>query len=212
MKTIQSFVLLLLLSLSTTSLATQMLSGKVVSVEDGATFNVLDEQGNMHQLALYGVTLPDPKLGYSERSRGLLRMMISGKQVTFSKQGTDSHGRTTAEVYLNNLTINGAMIKSGYVEVDPKTCTNQLCKDWYAYQLEARTKGSGIWKNKKAIEHAQRWADIKAEVQSSSTAYQRSTLSPQGQVRRDPCQNGKVHVNPYTRKDGTYVRGHDRCR
>jgi micrococcal nuclease len=127
------------------------LKGKVVSVSDGETFSISDNDENLIGLRLYGIKVPKNGQDFYEEAKEILSVMIKGKVVDFRIVKKDEYGQSVAFVYLNGACINGAMIKAGYAVVDEAKCKDEICGTWKDYQNFASQTEKGLWKQTKNI-------------------------------------------------------------
>lgn len=127
-----------------------MRAGTVATVKSGDIVSIKNNVGLIRKVRLYGIDAPDSTQPYSERSRQMLKAMIGGKVVTYEVMEENSDGLTVALVYLNNISINGAMVKAGYAWVHP-SCSEKLSSSWKGYQRIAQGKKSGLWQQANPI-------------------------------------------------------------
>jgi len=120
----------------------------VRTVYDGDTIQLDDGR----KIRLIGVDAPEVKSVYSkeepfgEESKRYLEKLLLGKKV-YIKIGAeqfDKYGRTLAYVYMDDVLLNGRIIKDGwaraYVRFDYEY------KDLFvSYEKEAKSRGIGIW-------------------------------------------------------------------
>jgi len=126
---------------------------EVIKVFDGDTIEIDDGR----KIRLIGVDAPEVKSPYREeepfgkQSKSYLNKMLYGKKIYY-RTGADTYdkyGRTLAYVYLDGVLVNGKIIRDGwacaYMRYDYKY------KDLFiTYEKEARSKGIGMWKQKRA--------------------------------------------------------------
>ncbi|MCP3888624.1 MAG: thermonuclease family protein [Desulfobulbaceae bacterium] len=65
--------------------------------------------------------------------------MIGSKNITLAKKTESGKNVTTARVYLNGISINVAMVKSGHAWVTQASCTKIECENWVIFQQFAST-------------------------------------------------------------------------
>ncbi len=117
-KTIQMkakhLLIALLLFLSCNIYAQTTITGKVVKVTDGDTFNLLTKEKKQIRVRVYGIDAPERSQSFGNASRKYLASMIAGKQVTAFVTKTDRYGRKIAKVKTDSINdISFEMIKSG---------------------------------------------------------------------------------------------------
>ena len=122
--------------------------GVVLSVHDGDTLRVRNEQGRVINIRLWGVDAPELGQPYGKASRNFLRKLAQGKRVEVIKaQEENSHRRL---VGLGSLASSGAslqeeLLKNGLAWVYDYHCRKAVCKTWRQFQQEARRDRRGLW-------------------------------------------------------------------
>lgn len=137
--------ILALAFVSTIVFAENELTGKVVSVIDGNTVELVTNESESYKILLFGIDSPELGQEYGDKAHELLRKMILDKTVNVKIQGKDRWG--------NRL---GIVLIEG--KVDPRLELLQAGLAWTAevnpiQELEsikekAREKGRGLWKEK----------------------------------------------------------------
>ncbi|MBN2297598.1 MAG: thermonuclease family protein [Deltaproteobacteria bacterium] len=120
----------------------------VRKVYDGDTIQLDDGR----KIRLIGVDAPEVKSPYSEeepfglQSKRYLSKLLLGKKVYIKTAAVqyDKYGRTLAYVYMDDVLLNGRIIKDGwaraYVRFDYEY------RDLFiSYEKEAKARGIGIW-------------------------------------------------------------------
>lgn len=123
--------------------AEQEVSGKIVSVVDGNTFELVADNGESYKIVLYGIDAPELGQEFGDQAQKFLQKIIIDKKAQVKIQGKDRWG--------NNV---GILLMEG--NVDPRT---ELLKAGLAWTTErnpiqefesiketARAKGKGLWK------------------------------------------------------------------
>ena len=143
------FILILLMALPDLSPAGQ---SKVIHVYDGDTIRVI-EKGREIKIRLVGIDSPETYKGkdkpgqpFSRKSKDYLSKLVSGKTVEIMSYGTDDYGRILGVIYLDGISINFEMVRSGLAEVyramPPKGFDITAYKD---AEEEARKTKKGMW-------------------------------------------------------------------
>lgn len=132
------------LAVATNGLAGNVLNGKVTSVIDGNTIEMLADDNESYKIMLYGVDSPELGQDYGEKAKKFLEKMILDKSVNVNIQGKDRWGNR-----LGIILIEGT--------VDPRLALLEAGLAWTAerdpiQELEgikekAREKGKGLWKD-----------------------------------------------------------------
>jgi endonuclease YncB( thermonuclease family) len=143
------FFLILLITLPDLSPAGQ---SKVLHVYDGDTVRVI-EKGREIKVRLVGIDSPETYKGknkpgqpFSRKSKDYLSKLILGKTVETMSYGTDDYSRMLGVIYLDGISINFEMVRSGLAEVYRAMPPKGF--DITAYQAaekEARKAKRGMW-------------------------------------------------------------------
>src|SRR3972149_9873128 len=92
-------VLCLLIFFLAQNVSCKRTSGKVVSVDDGDSIQVLYGR-RMERIRLYGIDCPERGQPFSDKAKQFTSSLAFGKLVKVEKYGIDDYGRTIANVYL----------------------------------------------------------------------------------------------------------------
>jgi endonuclease YncB( thermonuclease family) len=121
------------------------ITGKIVSVIDGNTVELVTDQSESYKILLFGIDSPELEQDYGEKAQKFLQKMALDKMVNVKIQGKDRWG--------NRL---GIVLIEG--KIDPRLELLQAGLAWTAErnpieELEsiketAREKGKGLWKEK----------------------------------------------------------------
>ena len=127
-------------------------SYKVIYVFDGDTIRVVDQGGEV-KVRLVGIDSPETRKGekkpgqpFSQKSKKYLMTLVLGKTVEITSYGRDDYNRILGVVYLDGVSINFEMIRSGLAEVyramPPLGLNIAVYKD---AEEEARNAKRGMW-------------------------------------------------------------------
>ena len=124
---------------------TGKLTGKVIHIVDGDTFDLLTEDTIKIRIRLNGIDCPERKQDFFQVCKEALGTYILGKNVLLVTHGKDRWKRVIADVYVNREFINLKMVRHGYAWHFKK-----YSNDTNLTQAEqiARKNKSGIWKMK----------------------------------------------------------------
>ena len=118
------------------------LAGKVITVIDGNTVQILCNN-ETHTVQLIGIDSPELSQEYGEASKKFLEKMVLGKKVTMSIKGKDWRGNPLAVVLVNGK-------KDPRVELLEEglawTAEKNPAPDLEACRTRAQQKGIGLWK------------------------------------------------------------------
>jgi endonuclease YncB( thermonuclease family) len=127
------------------------LQGKVVSVADGDTLTVLDDNRTQHKIRLQGIDAPEKAQAFGQKSKQSLNQLVHSKMVTVEFEKKDKYGRTVGKVLLNGTDVCLEQIKLGMAWHYKQYQSEQSKEDRDTYaqaELTARTQAVGLWKDK----------------------------------------------------------------
>ena len=149
----KQFLLFLLLSFCfvPSALAQKMsktITGKVVTIIDGDTFDLLTEDTVKFRIRLNGIDCPERKQEYYKVCKDALSQYIFSKNVVLTTHGTDRWKRIIADVYVNNTLINYQMVRNGYAWHFKKYSKDKALAQ---AETEAKKEKTGLWKMKDPV-------------------------------------------------------------
>lgn len=120
------------------------LFAKVIYLKDGDSFVVLDENKKEIEVRLLDIDAPELHQAYGKKAKTFLTNLIKGKNVGIDFDKKDKYGRILADVYLDSLYINAAMIRSGYAWHFTRFSND---RDLQKLEDSARINRIGLWQN-----------------------------------------------------------------
>ena len=145
MKRVAGLLLAVIASTGVYAFEENELSGKVISVIDGNTVELIADDNESYKIMLYGIDSPELGQSFGDKAQKFLQKMILDKNVSVKIQGKDRWG--------NRL---GVILIDG--KIDPRLELLQAGLAWTAErnpleELEsvkekARVQGKGLWKEK----------------------------------------------------------------
>jgi endonuclease YncB( thermonuclease family) len=124
-----------------TSLTT--INGKVVSIIDGDTYDLLLESKQTIRVRMEGIDAPEKGMPYSKVSKDFLGDLCFGKQVRFTKSKEDSSGRAIGFSYLDDgRELSHEMVKAGMAWHFKRYNSD---KDLADLELLAKLSKRGLW-------------------------------------------------------------------
>lgn len=112
---VRSLCILVLVCLTTISSTVwaDTIPGRVVSVSDGDTVNVLDADKVLHKIRLAGIDAPEKQMPFGNRAKELLSDLVFNKDVIVDTKKVDRYGRRVGKILVNGRNANLAMISGG---------------------------------------------------------------------------------------------------
>lgn len=131
------------LVISVSSLANDLISGKVVTVIDGNTVEVVGEDKETYKIMLHGIDCPELGQDYGEKAKRFLEKLLLDKAVNVELKGKDRWGTRLGVIIINGETDpRHELLKVGLawtVEVNPNPELDGL-------REKAQQSGKGLWK------------------------------------------------------------------
>ncbi|MEO7991867.1 MAG: thermonuclease family protein [Chryseolinea sp.] len=119
------------------------ISGKVVTVIDGNTLEVIGDDNETIKISLVGIDCPELGQEYGEKAKKFMEKMILEKNVTVVLQGKDRWGNYLAIVTMNNsIDPRVELLKEGLAWTAEKNPIPELEE----HKKKAREKNKGLWK------------------------------------------------------------------
>ena len=119
-----------------------VITGRVVSVQDGDTFTVLVDRQQI-KVRLADIDAPESKQPFGTRSRQSLAALCFNKEALLETQGEDRYGRTIATVHCAKTNANSAQVRQGMAWVFDRYASPS--SPLYALQNEAKAARRGLW-------------------------------------------------------------------
>ncbi len=89
--------------------AAQDIIGRVVSVADGDTITVL-QNNKQYKIRLYGIDCPESGQAFGKKAKQFTSSKTYGKTVSVKSYDTDKYGRTVGVVISDDENVNHALI------------------------------------------------------------------------------------------------------
>ena len=127
---------------------------RVIHVNDGDTFSVMDTKQKSYTVQLDGIDAPEPGQPYGEAAKKHLERRILKKNVVLMWHKTSKEGALIAKVLLNNGDINLLQLRTGSAWATKNITVNVGGTDTNRYasaQAHAKEKQLGLWREENAI-------------------------------------------------------------
>jgi len=124
---------------------TEEFIGRVVTVIDGNTFEVIGPDKEIQRLVLAGIDSPDPGQPYAEKAKRLLEQLVLNKDVLVQLQGKNRLGNYLAVITLvkNQKDPRIELLEEGLAWTSEKNPMAELEQ----IRMKAVEKGRGIWQD-----------------------------------------------------------------
>ncbi len=123
--------------------AAERITGKVVGILDGDTYDVLLEGNKQVRVRMEGIDAPERGMPFNKAAKKYLSDLCFGKMVALEVSGTDRYDRTLAFSYLEDgRELSHEMIKAG-LAWHYKYYNND--EDLAQLEMEVREAKIGIW-------------------------------------------------------------------
>jgi micrococcal nuclease len=120
----------------------QTIGGKVVSVIDGNTIEVMGADNKTQKLLLAGIDCPDAGQEYADKATKYTEKLLLNEVVTYQITGKDRWGNYLAVVMKGETDPRVELLEEGLAWTTEKNPIPEL----EAYRLKAFEKGRGLWK------------------------------------------------------------------
>src|SRR6185369_1458606 len=139
----KNLLLFALLALSSKGFSGNILNGKVTSVIDGNTFEMLAEDNESYKIMLFGIDCPELGQEFFDKAKKSLEKMILNKKVNVTFQGKDRWGNRLGIVLIDG-TIDPRydLLEAGLAWTSERDPIQEL----ETIKQKAQGKGKGLWK------------------------------------------------------------------
>jgi len=136
-------IFIALFALWSNGFAGNILNGKVTSVIDGNTFEMLADDNESYKIMLFGIDCPEPGQEFFDKAKKSLEKMILNKKVNVTIQGKDRWGNRLG-IALIDGTIDPRydLLEAGLAWTSERDPIQEL----ETIKQKAQGKGKGLWK------------------------------------------------------------------
>lgn len=135
-------ILFLLTCFSLTGFAAEEIKGKVTSVIDGNTIEILTRDQETYKVLLHGIDSPDPGQNYSEQAKKFLEDLLLNKSVIIELRGKDRLGNRLGEIHVEGTPDpRQELVKAGLAWTTEPVANLEELKE------RAKTQGKGLWQD-----------------------------------------------------------------
>jgi len=145
MKMKKIVVFVMAVALSSFVQAENELSGKVTSVPDGNTIELIADDNESYKIILYGIDSPEFGQEYGDKAQKFLQKMILDKKVVVKIQGKDRWGNRLGVILIDGkIDPRFELLEAGLAW----TAERNRLEELESVKEKARVKGKGLWKEK----------------------------------------------------------------
>ncbi|PZR32433.1 MAG: hypothetical protein DI538_19535 [Azospira oryzae] len=139
----KSFLILMGMVTSVLLFATEEINGRIVSVIDGNTIEVVTAEKETYKIILHGVDSPELEQEYGDKARKYLEKKLLDKSVLVKIQGKDRWGTRLGVVVMDGAEDpRFGLLEEGLAWTSEKNPVAEL----ETIKEKAREKGKGLWK------------------------------------------------------------------
>jgi endonuclease YncB( thermonuclease family) len=139
-----------LTSCATSQTKRTQLYGQVVSVADGDTLTMLDQDRVQHRVRIDGIDAPERTQPYSQVARRSLVELAQGKRANAECKKRDPYERHVCKVLVDGRDVGLELVRRGLAWHFKRYAHEQSEADRAAYtaaELDARYEGRGLWRD-----------------------------------------------------------------
>lgn len=133
---------------STDSTDVKEITGKVIKIVDGDTYDLLTEDKQTLRIRMEGIDAPERGMPFYKVSKNYLGSLCFQKDVTIKVMETDVHNRLVADTYLADKEMGQEMIKAGLAWHFKKYSSDETLSQ---LEIEARNNKVGLWSDPRPI-------------------------------------------------------------
>lgn len=121
------------------------LSGKVVSVIDGNTIELVTNDSESYKILLYGIDSPELGQDYGDKAQKFLQKIVLDKTVNVKIQGKDRWGNRLGIILIDGkIDPRLKLLEAGLAWTAERNPIDEL----ESIKEKARENGKGLWKEK----------------------------------------------------------------
>lgn len=136
------------LSILTTTIKAETISGRVVGIADGDTLTLLDATNTQHKIRLAGIDSPEKSQPFGQHCKKSLSDLAYDRVATVETTKLDRYGRAIGKVLVNGRDVNLEQIQRGCGWHYKKYQNEQSLDDRLSYnsaEESARANRVGLW-------------------------------------------------------------------
>ncbi len=127
---------------STDSTDLKEITGKVIKIVDGDTYDLLTADKQTLRIRMEGIDAPEKGMPFYKVSKNYLGSLCFQKEVTIKVIEKDGHDRLVADTYLDEKELGQEMIKAGLAWHFKKYSSDEILAQM---EILARNNKVGLW-------------------------------------------------------------------
>jgi endonuclease YncB( thermonuclease family) len=136
----KTFLTIVLLSIAVYRVDANTVRGKVVSVVDGNTLEVISAEKETYRIVLVGIDCPETGQPYAEEAKKFLEEAMLRKSIDVKLVGKDRWGNYLGEI-MTGIEVSAELVKRGLAWCTEKNAPEKL----KALEQQAREQRVGLW-------------------------------------------------------------------
>ena len=135
--------------LKSTDTFTLVLTGKVIKIVDGDTYDILLDDNTTKRIRMDGIDAPERGMPFFKVSKDYLGSLCFGKMVRIEQTTMDQYGRTVARSYqTDNRELGLQMIQAGYAWHFKRYSSDRILAN---AETVARNNKAGLWSDEMPV-------------------------------------------------------------
>ena len=123
--------------------------GRVVSIIDGDTYDLLLENGKSVRIRMHGIDAPERGMPYNKVSKEYLGKLCANARIRYVREDTDRYGRMVAKGYLEDgRNLEQEMVRAGMAWHYTRYSSD---KKLASLEKDAREKRRGLWQDSNPV-------------------------------------------------------------
>ena len=142
------------LSILTTTINAETLTGRVIGIADGDTLTLLDATKTQHKIRLSGIDSPEKSQPLGQYCKKSLSELAYDRVATVESSKLDRYGRVIGKVWVESQDVNLEQIRRGCGWHYKKYQNEQSLDDRLSYnsaEESARANRAGLWADKDPV-------------------------------------------------------------
>jgi endonuclease YncB( thermonuclease family) len=141
-KMIWIYLLIFICLIIANGLKAQTIEGKLIGIDDGDTFTLLDDAHRQYKIRLNGIDCPEKAQDYGKVAKNFTYNFCTGKRVKVQVIGTDKYDRYLGDVTVNGSSLNQALVRNGLAWHYKKYSSDPVLAQ---LEVNARNEKLNIW-------------------------------------------------------------------